>query len=49
MGGSMALMLKDQVAAKTVLALVPQYSICPDTVPQEKRRMRFRKKIVHFK
>lgn len=49
MGGSMALLVKDQVPAKTVLSFVPQYSACPDIVPEEKRWMRFRKKIKHFK
>lgn len=49
MGGSMALLIKDQVPAKTVLSFVPQYSVCPDIVPEEKRWMRFRKEIKFFR
>ena len=49
MGGSMALWIKDLVPAKTVLSFVPQYSVCPEIVPEEKRWMRFRRKIKFFK
>ena len=45
MGATMALHLKDQLQATSVLAFVPQYSIAPGVVPEETRWMRFRKQI----
>ncbi|MGJ5619508.1 hypothetical protein [Sulfitobacter sp. MF3-043] len=45
MGGTMALLLKDLVGAKTVLAFVPQYSVSPDVIPEEKRWKKYRKNI----
>ena len=48
MGGTMALLLKDMIGARSVLSFVPQYSVSPDIVPEEKRWMRFRKKIESF-
>ena len=49
MGGSMALLLAHQIKAKCVLAFVPQYSVCPDVVPEETRWKRYRKHITHFR
>ena len=49
MGATMALMLKDQIPAKTVLAFVPQFSVHPKIVPEETRWRHFRKNIKVFK
>ncbi len=48
MGASMALFLAEHIPARSVIALTPQYSADPKVVPEEKRWMRFRKKIKHF-
>jgi pimeloyl-ACP methyl ester carboxylesterase len=45
MGGTMALMLKDMVPAKIVLAFVPQFSVSRKVVPGEKRWRKYRKNI----
>ncbi|CUH78546.1 hypothetical protein [Tropicibacter naphthalenivorans] len=49
MGGTMALLLKDKVPAKTVLSLTPQYSVDPEIIPEETRWMRFRNHIKTFR
>lgn len=49
MGGFVALMLKDQLAAKTVLSFTPQYSVKRSIIPEEKRWLRFRRAIEFFK
>tara|TARA_R110002049_G_scaffold10127_3_gene50464 strand:- start:173335 stop:174171 length:837 start_codon:yes stop_codon:yes gene_type:complete len=49
MGGTMALFLKDQVRAKTVLAFVPQFSVSPKVVPNEDRWRKYRKHIKDYK
>lgn len=49
MGGTMALHLADQVPAKMVMSFVPQYSVAPQIVPEEKRWKRYRRNISEFR
>ena len=45
MGATMALHISKMLAFNTVVALVPQFSVDPEIVPEEKRWMFFRKRI----
>lgn len=49
MGATMALFMADMIEPKSVLAMVPQYSIDPEIVPEEKRWRVFRNKIENIK
>lgn len=48
MGGSAALIYAGQAPVDAVLAIVPQYSVHVDVVPQEKRWMHFRNHITEW-
>lgn len=48
MGGSMAILLADEIPFDAVLAFTPQYSILSSEVPEETRWTYFRKRIASF-
>ncbi|MEW9920208.1 alpha/beta fold hydrolase [Marimonas sp. MJW-29] len=48
MGGTMALLMARRIPARTVMAFVPQYSVSPQIMPEEKRWRKYRANISAF-
>ena len=49
MGGFLAILFSKFLNAKNVIAFNPQFSVCPETVPNEKRWMNYRKFINKYR